>query len=62
MPEIYLTQPRVTCNTSEPFTKSKEKIQKQNKKTGLSRYIYITYDIYNICNIYNIIYILKGTR
>ena len=40
MPEIYLTQPRVTCNTCEPFTKSKEKIQKQNKKTGLSRYIY----------------------
>ena len=40
MPEIYLRQPRVTCNTCEPFTKSKEKIQRQNKKTGVSRYIY----------------------
>ena len=59
MPEIYLTQPRVTCNTCEPFTKSKEKIQKQNKKTGLSRYIYIIYDIYNICNIYNIYIYIK---
>ena len=59
MPEIYLTQPRVTCNTCEPFTKSKEKIQKQNKKTGLSRYIYIIYDIDNICNIYNIYIYIK---
>ena len=32
MPEMHLTQPRVTYSACGPFTKNKEKIQKINKK------------------------------
>ena len=39
MPEMHLKQPGCTYSASGPFTKSKEKIQK-NKETGNTTYIY----------------------
>ena len=39
MREIHSKQPQFTYSASEPFTKSKERIQKF-KETGDSRYIY----------------------
>ena len=40
MPEIHLRQLGFTYSASEPFTKSKERIQKLKKTLGDSRYIY----------------------
>ena len=39
MPEMYLKQPRFTCNACRPFTKNKERIQ-QFQQTGDSQDIY----------------------
>ena len=39
IPEMHLRQPGITYSACEPFTKSKERIQKF-KQTGDSRYIY----------------------
>ena len=39
MPKMHLRQPRFTYSACEPFTKSKERIQKF-KETGDSQYIY----------------------
>ena len=38
MPQIHLRQPDFVYGSCEPFTKNKERIQK-NKETGDSRYI-----------------------
>ena len=39
MPEVHLSQPQFTYSACEPFTKSKERIQKF-KNTGDTKYIY----------------------
>ena len=40
MPEIHLRQLGFTYSASDPFTKSKERIQTFKKTPGDSRYIY----------------------
>ena len=54
MPEMHLRQPRFTYSACEPFTKSKERIQKF-KETKDSRYIYQN-ELDKACSQHDMIY------